>query len=262
MAAKPERQPGTPAHSGEPIQRLHAQEVPRDWLSEVEHQDMADNVDRLQGDADLVTSLALAKYEGPLWDYFSNELAKYGYAVIKSWVATKVIFARCKQKGFGLRVLDRDFKQEEIEGLANYTVAKALHYFRANVLMKRRWDPTKGASLRTFFIGQCIFQFPNIYRDWLEEDERSRRHGFTDDMGEVDFHLPLTAPVERQVIATNMASQAMAEIRDPRVRRAMRMTADGFPQADIARVLGVSTKTVERMLANERVRQLRQKGVG
>lgn len=261
MAAKPEREPGRPGRSGEPLQRVQKDQVPEAWLVEAGHQELADNVDRLQGDVDLVTSLALAGYEGELWEYFANELAKYGYAVIKSWVATKLIFERCKQKGFGLRVLDRDFTQDEIEALANFTVAKAHFYFRTKVLMMRRWDPTKGASLRTFFVGQCIYQFPNIYREWLEELKDDWGHAFTEDIDELDFHAERTSPVDRQVVASILASQAMSEVKDPRVRKAMFMTADGHPQSDIARVLGVSTKTVERMLANERDR-LRKRGVG
>jgi hypothetical protein len=119
MAAKLEREPGEPGRFGEPLQRHPRDQVPETWLVESDHQDLADSVDRLQGDVDLVTSLALAKYEGDLYDYFANELAKYGYAVLKSWIAKKIVFERCKQKGFGLRVLDRDFTQQEIEGLAN-----------------------------------------------------------------------------------------------------------------------------------------------
>ncbi|GAA2003216.1 sigma factor-like helix-turn-helix DNA-binding protein [Nocardioides kribbensis] len=226
--------------------------MPEAWLVESDHQDLADSVDRLQGDVDLVTALALAKYEGDLYDYFANELAKYGYAVLKSWIAKKIMFERCKQKGFGLRVLERDFTQQEIEGLANYTVAMALNYFREKVLMKRRWDPTKGASLRTFFIGQCVFQFPNIYRDFLDDLDSDWLHGYTDDVLEMDFYTEHTSPVDRRVIAAIVSSQAMAEITDRRVRRAMVMTAEGYTQPDIARVLGVSTKAVERMLARAR----------
>jgi hypothetical protein len=261
MAAKPEREPGLPGRSAEPLQRPQRDQVPEEWLHDAAPQDLADNVDRLQGDVELVTSLALAKYEGPDYDYFSNELAKYGYAVMKSWIATKIIFERCKEKGFGLTILDRQFTQEEIEGLANLTVAMALNYFRAKVLMKRRWDPTKGASLRTFFVGQCIFQFPNIYREWLLEVKANWRHGFTDDVAEMDFHTDHTPAIDRQVIASIVSSQAMAEITDPRVRKAMYMTAAGHPQTDIARVLGVSTKAVERMLARAR-EMLKKKGVG
>ncbi|MBM7508529.1 DNA-directed RNA polymerase specialized sigma24 family protein [Nocardioides salarius] len=53
----------------------------------------------------------------------------------------------------------------------------------------------------------------------------------------------------------------MAEITDPRVRKAMFMTAEGYTQPDIARVLGVSTKAVERMLARAR-EGLQRKGLG
>lgn len=261
MAAKPEREPGTPGGSAERLQRPQRDQVPEDWLDDAAPQDLADNVDRLQGDVDLVTSLALAKYQGPDYDYFSNELAKYGYAVMRGWIATKVIFERCREKGFGLAILDRPFTQQEIEGLANYTVAMALRYFRSKVLMKRRWNPTKGASLRTFFVGQCIFQFPNIYREWLLEVKADWQHGFTDDVDEMDFYVEHTAPVDRRVIASMVSSQAMAEISDPRVRKAMYMTAAGHPQADIARALGVTTKTVERMLARAR-EMLRKKGLG
>jgi hypothetical protein len=166
-----------------------------------------------------VTSLALAKYEGPDYEYFPNELAQYGYAVMKSWIATRIIFERCKEKGFGLTVLDRQFTQEEIEGLANYTVAMALRYFRTKVLIQRRWDPARGAYIRTFFVGQCIFQFPNIYREWLLEVKADWRHGFTDDVAEMDFHTDHISTVDRQVIASMVSSQAMAEITDALVRK-------------------------------------------
>lgn len=63
------------------------------------------------------------------------------------------------------------------------------------------------------------------------------------------------------MVAAIVSSQAMAEITDPRVRKAMFMTAEGYTQPDIARVLGVSTKAVERMLARAR-EGLQRKGLG
>jgi hypothetical protein len=50
------------------------------------------------------------------------------------------------------------------EELSGETVAKALHYFRENVLMRQRWNASKGASIKTYFIGQSLFQFANVYR--------------------------------------------------------------------------------------------------
>jgi hypothetical protein len=49
------------------------------------------------------------------------------------------------------------------------TVAEAIRCFRERVLIPGKWDPTRKASLRTFFVGQCILQFPNIYRRWNTE---------------------------------------------------------------------------------------------
>jgi DNA-directed RNA polymerase specialized sigma24 family protein len=43
-------------------------------------------------------------------------------------------------------------------------------------------------------------------------------------------------------------------MKDPRVRAATRLTATGRSQAEIAGILGVTEKAVERMLYNERVR--------
>jgi len=261
MAAKPEREPREPGASGEPLQLPMDAQVPEAWLVEAGHADLADNVDRLVGDADLVTDMAFANYEGPLWEHFSNEIAKYGYAVVASWVARKLIFERCKSKGLGgLPAIDRDFTADEVQGLTDETVVKALFHFRRDVLIKRRWDPRKGATLRTFFIGQCLIRFPNIYRSWLRAENREQYES-TDDVVELDFHAGGLDIVERKVIAGIVASAALASVKDPRVRKAMHMIAEGYPQADVARALGITEKAVERMLANERAR-LKKRGVG
>ena len=262
MAAEPEHRPGAPGGSAAPVQRPpEADQVAEAWLVEAGQIELADSVDRMAGDIDLATAMALAGFTGPLWEHFANEVAKYGYAVIASWLGRGMIFERCRSKGFGaLPSLGRVFTEDEIVELANETVAKALHHFRVDVLMKRRWDPTKGATLRTFFIGQCLIRFPNIYRRWHAGEMRNRMD-LTEEF-DVDEHFveELGQP-ERRAVASVVASGAMATVKDPRVRKAMHMTADGWPQAEIARVLGVSVKSVERMLANERAR-LRKRGVG
>lgn len=261
MAAKPERGSGDPGASGEPLKPSVEAGVPEAWLVVAGHADLAENVDRLLGDADLVTDMALANYEGPLWEHFSNEIAKYSYAVVGSWVARKLIFERCKSKGLGgLPAIDRDFTADEVQGLTDETVVKALFHFRRDVLIKRKWDPRKGATLRTYFIGQCLIRFPKIYRSWLRTENRELYES-TDDVAELDFHAGGVDIVERKVIAGIVASAAMSSVKDPRVRKAMHMIAEGHPQADVARVLGITEKAVERMLANERAR-LKTRGVG
>ncbi|NKU99249.1 hypothetical protein GS889_18245 [Rhodococcus hoagii] len=57
-----------------------------------------------------------------------------------------------------------------VRQLTDETVVRAIGYFKTDVLQKNKWDVDKGASIRTFFIGQCLFQFANVYKVWFNED--------------------------------------------------------------------------------------------
>jgi DNA-directed RNA polymerase specialized sigma24 family protein len=258
MAPPPESEPEQSGASGEPIEPDES--VPQAWLIEAGQTDLADSVDRLAGDVILNTDLALQGYKGPLWDYFSNELAKYGYAVIVSWIGRKMIFDRCKSKGYGgLPVMDRFFTDDENAELTNETVAKALAHFRTDVLMKRKWDHRRGATLRTYFIGQCLIRFPNIYRRWLAGENRNR-YLITQDDGLIDAFAGSSKGPESQAVAGVIATEALSTVKDPRVHDAMHLRAADWTHAEIAELLGVTEKAVERMLANERAR-LRKRGI-
>jgi len=93
MAFEPTHRPGVPGRPGDPIQRaLDTDGVPEEWLLEPEYLELAEQVDRLAGDVELVTLLALGGYEGRDWDYFATELAKYGLAVLGGWMRRGLIF--------------------------------------------------------------------------------------------------------------------------------------------------------------------------
>jgi hypothetical protein len=125
--------------------------------------EQAERLDRLAADFDLVTTLGLAGFEGDDWDYFEQELARYGIAVMGGWLRTGLIFSRYAARGFGgLPEITRAFEPDEIEELTYETVSKALFHFRRDVLMKHAWDYRRGATLRTFFVGQCLGRFSNI----------------------------------------------------------------------------------------------------
>lgn len=258
MAPQAAREPEQSRGPGVPVQPDES--VPEAWLVEAGKAELADNVDRMAGDVNLVTDLALQGYQGPLWDYFSNELAKYGYAVISSWIGRAMIFERCKSKGFGgLPAIDRPFTADENEELTNETVAKALKHFRTDVLMKRKWDHTRGATLRTYFIGQCLMRFPNIYRRWLAGENRNR-FLVIDEAEVLEPFAGTSKGPEAQAVAGVTASGAMSTVKNPRVRKVMHLRAEDWTHAEIADLLGITEKAVERMLANERAR-LKKRGI-
>jgi hypothetical protein len=126
-----------------------------------------EKVDRLAADVELHTRLALTGFTGPDYYEFQTELTRYGVDVMTGWLRTGKIFAKMREDGYGLPLppdgaLDCDAQDE----LAGETVAVALFRFHHDVLLRRRWDPRKGARLTTFFVGQCKIRFANIYRAW------------------------------------------------------------------------------------------------
>lgn len=53
-------------------------------------------------------------------------------------------------------------------------VGDAIIAFQRDVLPNGKWRPGGGASLSTFFIGQCLFRYGNAVQQWQREDRRNR----------------------------------------------------------------------------------------
>lgn len=120
-------------------------------------------LDRLAADVDLHTRLALVGFTGPDYREFQTELTRYGLDVMTGWLRTGKIFSKMQEAGYGLPrppegALDRDAQDE----LAGETVTVALARFHHDVLLRRRWDPRKGAR-RTAFIpgGSAVGRAPH-----------------------------------------------------------------------------------------------------
>ena len=125
--------------------------------------------------------------------------------------------------------------------------------------MTGRWDYRRGASLRTFFIGQCLMRFANVYRAWWNREARAAVDVAADHEALVLLERRPVAGEERPVLDRDQVARALRHVKDPRVRRVLLLRAD-LSNAEIAEQLGVTEKTVERMIANERDR-LRRRGI-
>jgi DNA-directed RNA polymerase specialized sigma24 family protein len=164
---------GVPEGPTDPALQLQVAGSIDDQLQEFAKTEAARRLAILEADKELVNRLMWRQYQGTEWARFTEALAQYGFQVTRAWIKNGMIFVRCSEKGFGgLKQLDRT--ADDASEIAGETVAQAIVAFRDNVLVPGRWDPTKGASLRTFFVGQCMLQFPNVYRRWARErDEPS-----------------------------------------------------------------------------------------
>ena len=170
-------QPGVPNGPADPVPEeelaeTEAELCPEDFVSQRQLA-MADNLTRRQQDHQFLMMLAAADFAGARWEYFANELAAYGIPVLMSWTRTRKIAKLCADKGRPIRPLPTNWQAEDRLDLTTITIAKAINVFRDKVLRPGTWDPARGATIKSFFMGSVIQQFPNYYNSWYDERLRN-----------------------------------------------------------------------------------------
>jgi DNA-directed RNA polymerase specialized sigma24 family protein len=212
----------------------------------------AEPLDRLSADVELIDRLMWAGYDGPEWKLFRTALAQYGVAVLYRWTLSGRIFVECERKGLGALPRRKHHDRDDALGIAGETVARAFLFFRDRVLVKGVWDPARGASVRTYFVGACVLHFPNEYRRALGGERLGQHHSLA---GEDDMAIWEGSYFSRPDARAELASDFRA-IRDTKTREIVLLKADGYAEREIARMLGTSRKAVESRLYRLHQRKL------
>lgn len=231
-----------------------------------ETQRRRDSLRRREADRQLLAELAAHNFTGRLYRRFEDELAAYGMSVLRGWMHSGYIFTLAKNRGFALHpspleheelVRDSDARDE----LAIMTVALALPRFREHALVGGGWRFEGGASLPTYFMGACLYVFPNEMRKRRAQRERWRRQ----DHGDPAVGILATDPVcdPGAVVVGNQRVRDALELADPRTRAIVALTVDQYSQEEIVELLGeTSVRAVEGVLHRWRKKQPQQAGGG
>ncbi|KAA9165844.1 sigma-70 family RNA polymerase sigma factor [Amycolatopsis acidicola] len=209
-------------------------------------------LDRRDHDIQLRDTLEAEGFAGPAWKTFAEELAAYGLAVLYGWMRSGYIRANCAQRGIRLE-RPLHWTEQDWEDLTNTTVLDAIIKFRDHALIAGKWDPTRNASLKTFFIGRCIYCFANAYRPWLTHQGR---FPLTDgdkivELAQRGGHSPVTP--EARVLSDFEVAEALRPL-DPVTRSAVQLQAQGYSHNEIAEILGTTPDSVRGVLTRQRKR--------
>lgn len=204
-----------------------------------------EHLDRLLGDRDMLLRLQLSGYAREYWTPLADVFAQYGLAVLRAWLGTGRIFEEVHRKtGLQLRRPAGRLDQDDIESLASDTIMDALKAFLEKVLKRNRWDPAKGASLKTFFIGQCVLRFPNVYRGWGRE---RARHLPTESLDRLT-NTPAEGDPAGEVLAWEQRAELLASLTTKTARAAAQLREQGYTYAEIAEQLALADeKAVENV---------------
>jgi DNA-directed RNA polymerase specialized sigma24 family protein len=208
---------------------------------------------RRQRAQDLATlaRLRAAGFQGSAWQEFVESLFIYARRTLGKWITENTIWSHCKALRLDLPE-DLTWRQPlpaDRDDLVLDTLTNAIAAYRDR-LRDDRWDPGRGASLRTYFVGQALIQFTAVYRRYHEDQKHlvlmDAEHIFS--RGDVSAW----SDPERALLTKEELREHLSRVANPRSQLVLVLDALGFSYADIADRTGLSIRAVEGRLRRAR----------
>lgn len=224
------------------------------------------NARRRLADHALLEQLIACEFSGPLFDVTVTEFAAYGIAIMMAWMRTGQIIRQCALKGRPLALgsfTPGQWSRDDRLELSLETTARALKNFIEDVLKPRKWDHRRGATLKTFFVGACLLQFPNNFDRWAGEQKRWTRvvapeladPELTENGADQGCDFQWSDPTAEAALRRWKVQEALETIEDPKTRDAARLVyMNGYNHAEAGQAVGLSARAVEG-----RLRRLRRR---
>ena len=125
------------------------------------------------------------------------------------------------------------------------TIARALEKFRVDVLGAGTWNPKKGASLKTFWIGYCVLKYPDLYDRWCTQ----QRHWIQGlELAEHDADRPPDLCYQdpaRQHDLADVVNEALRSVGSNATAKVLVLQEAGYSHAEIAELLDTTVKAIE-----------------
>jgi len=228
---------------------------------------LQENVQRREADQALLAELAAGDFAGHAYERFENELAAYAMSVLRGWMHSGFIFKLTAARGFALNPsgeeLEELFRESDArEELAIMTVALALPRFREQALVGGGWRFEGGASLATYFMGACLYVFPNEVRKRRAQRKRWRLQ----DSGDPGLAAqPRGDRIDDPCVITVGNQQVYDDLTrvDERTRAIAALAIDGYSQEEIVELLDeTSVRAIEGVLHRWRTKEKNRPGGG
>ena len=202
---------------------------------------------------ELMENARRANFEGPALQALTDELWIYGMPVMLSMLRTGEINKHCAQYGHTVEI-DADAREvlhtsrDERDALAFETVTAAMHFFTSKVLPQQKWDPERGASLQTYFVGALGLVFPRVYERWLTTRRKSLAivSAALDTSFASGGSVPLLSQLDpAEFVALRDTLERILKPADSTTRAICTLIARGLTYAQIGEELHLSTAAVE-----------------
>jgi DNA-directed RNA polymerase specialized sigma24 family protein len=197
-----------------------------------------DRAERPLADEEIVRRLAREHFDpkGPTWRILSETLIAYGYSVFKGWLMTGAVYRAAASHGSagirGLARIPKDLKlrEDDAHDLTATLLTTAIARFR-RTLQDGGWRPNGGASLRTFFVGRCLMELPDVYERWRRQQDRWARE--VTDVSGVDDGRFSADPADAAVASVHL-DELLPPTEYEHVRVMLTLAQSGYTVAEIS----------------------------
>ncbi|MDQ3151998.1 MAG: hypothetical protein M3R63_09850 [Actinomycetota bacterium] len=169
--------------------------------------------------------------------------------MMNAWIYTGEIYRQASRRGYPIGNAPYFCAADDCRSMANETVAYALVDFRQKGLREGGWRPTRGASIKTYFITTCVFQFLRSFRRWQRDQNSWSRVVFYDPTDAELLNRPSGISVEDVTLDRLEVGEACKNVDDQK-KSILVLQAMGYSQAEIAEILGsgLSARAIEGAL--------------
>ncbi|MFH9800446.1 hypothetical protein [Streptomyces virginiae] len=129
------------------------------------------NPEKLEADRALYARLQQRDFTGWEMDLLREDLWLYGWKCLSAWTQDGTIIEKCGERD--IVVPSRWFEVETLrrrgdlrDEVVHTSVERAVRIFTEQYLPAARWDPNKGATMRTYFLRTCMYAFRDAFKDW------------------------------------------------------------------------------------------------
>nr|WSX54162.1 sigma-70 family RNA polymerase sigma factor [Streptomyces sp. NBC_00974] len=220
------------------------------------------NPERLATDRDLYEQLQADRFTGLGFEQLREDLWVYGWRVMRSWMRDGTVIERCRERRIFFAApyteVEEMMRRTDVrDEIAHECVAHAVTTFMAALPHPQSWDPDRGATMRTYFIGRCLMSFRDAYQRWAGTNRKLLGiaiDGYWRNTGDIpDRPAHALTPAE-MIVLRDTLDQILdgASMEERAICRLILFY--GATQEEIAEQLGITRKAVERRLARVRGR--------
>lgn len=217
------------------------------------------NPERLAADRELYEQLRADGFTGLRFEELRDGLWEYGWKAMRRWMRDGTIIERCRERYIFFAAPYTEVEEMMRRGdvrdeIAVERVSHAIAVFM-QALAKGSWDPDRGSTLRTYFVGRCLMSFRDAYRSWAGAYRRQLENSLD---GIWRGIMPIPDGPGHALTAHELfvLRETLDLILDDASREeravCLLILRYGATQEEIAEQLGTTRKAVERRLARVR----------